>query len=203
MTGMRLNVFFFASTLMLFGLSVAGTAQAQPAGSSYFHRGAHLFIDGSTTEAKGVVMEGLRAAPNDPKLLALKKKLEQQQKQQSQSGKSNQQKKQDQNQQSKSNQGQQKGNNEQSSKSKKSGQQQEQKQQKEQSSQEQQKQQRAGKQKQQQSPQTARRAPYRNPKKMSKQQALRILQALGNQEQKLLREIKEAESRPRHVEKDW
>ena len=199
MTDMPLKAFFFTSVLALLSLSVVDTAQAQPADSSYFHRGAHLFIDGSTTEAKSVVMEGLQVTPNDPKLLALRKKLEREQKQQSQSGKNKQQ--QNKNKQSKGNQSQQDGNNEQSSESEKSGQQQEQNQQKEPSPQDQQKQQ-AG-EKQQQSPQTARKVPYRNPEKMSEQQALRILQALGNQEQKLLRELKKAESRPRHVEKDW
>lgn len=42
-----------------------------------------------------------------------------------------------------------------------------------------------------------------DPRQMSKEQAERILQALQNEEEKLLRQVQQPKSRPRRVEKDW
>ncbi|MEM6647708.1 MAG: tetratricopeptide repeat protein [Bacteroidota bacterium] len=54
-----------------------------------------------------------------------------------------------------------------------------------------------GEQNQQQQPSPA------DPTKLSKEQAERILQALGNEEQELLREVQKMNVPPRRVEKDW
>ncbi|MEM1096258.1 MAG: tetratricopeptide repeat protein [Bacteroidota bacterium] len=54
-----------------------------------------------------------------------------------------------------------------------------------------------GDQNQQQQPSQA------DPTKLSKEQAERILQALGNEEQELLREVQKAKGPSRRVEKDW
>ena len=45
--------------------------------------------------------------------------------------------------------------------------------------------------------------PQPSPDKLSRQQAERILQALENEEEQLLREVQKVKGRPRRVEKDW
>ncbi len=42
-----------------------------------------------------------------------------------------------------------------------------------------------------------------NPNELSQEEALRILQALENEEEQLLRQIQKMKTRPRRVEKDW
>lgn len=45
--------------------------------------------------------------------------------------------------------------------------------------------------------------PQPNPSQMSKEQAERILEALQNEEERLLRQVQQPETQPRRVEKDW
>ena len=195
----------FASILLLV-LGTAGTAEAQDA-ASYFHEGAQLYLDGSIAEAKAVVEEGLTMAPQSAKLQALKKKLDQKRQQQNQQGKRNSQnQQQQQNDPSSQNQQQNQQNQKQQNPSDQEQQQNQQRQQSDeqqrQQEQEQQSQQPQRPQQDQQEPQR-RGTPSRNPEKISEQQALRILQALENQELELLRKVQQPESQDRHVEKDW
>ena len=53
-------------------------AQPAPNGEDYFHRAAQRYVANDIDAARTAVEEGLQAAPNHPKLLALQAKLEQQ-----------------------------------------------------------------------------------------------------------------------------
>lgn len=60
---------------VLLGLGVC-SAGAQSSVDSYFHEAAQQYVDGNQAAARRAVAEGLRTAPSDPRLLALRKKLE-------------------------------------------------------------------------------------------------------------------------------
>ena len=77
--------------ILLFALTVS--IEAQSAGE-YFIGGANLYINGQNDQAKGYVEEGLRKYPDDKKLQALKKRIDEEKEQENQ----NQDKKQDQDQ---------------------------------------------------------------------------------------------------------
>lgn len=194
LTAMRTLIVFF---VLLVSLPAADVAFGQD-GSSYFHRGAQLYIDGAIAEAQTVVGEGLRVRPDDPKLQALKEKLEQQQQQQSQQSQQEQQSEQEQNENASDSQDQQDGSEEQSENTEQ-GQQQQEEEQSGSEEGEQQEQQEGD----QQQPDPSQAEPVRNPEEISEEQAMRILQALENQELQLLREARKPPSDARRVEKDW
>ena len=58
-------------------------------------------------------------------------------------------------------------------------------------------------QNQQQQDQQQQQQPPPDPNKLSKQEAERILQALQNEEEELLRQVMKSQTRPKKVEKDW
>lgn len=55
---------------------VVPAAEAQSSADSYFHEAAHQYVEGNTVAARRVVEEGLEKAPSDPRLIALRKKLQ-------------------------------------------------------------------------------------------------------------------------------
>lgn len=64
-----------AVALLLGGGSVA--AQAQSGADAYFHRAAQQYVADEVQAARRTVERGLKVAPSDPRLLALRKKLRQ------------------------------------------------------------------------------------------------------------------------------
>ncbi len=190
--------------LLFAALFFGGTAKAvlaQDAADSaegYFHMAAHHFIDNEIEPAKTAVNAGLQLQPNDPKLLALKAEIEKQEEQNAQN----------QNQESQNSESE----GEEEEQEQDSDQQQEQDPDNEQegSSQEQEDSQQEGQQgnqqesseSQEEESQPSEEEPA-DPTELSKEQAERILQALQNEEGKLLREVRKVKGRPRRVEKDW
>ncbi len=81
-------------------------------------------------------------------------------------------------------------------------QQQDQQQQDQEQDQEQQQQEQQQQQDQQQQDQQQQQEPQ-NPEDLSRQEAERLLEALENEEEQLLRQVQKMKSRPRRVEKDW
>lgn len=71
---MRLVLLIGAFTLwMSMG---GGGAVAQPTADSYFHEAAQQYVAGNDAAARRAVTQGLRKAPSDPRLVALRKKLQ-------------------------------------------------------------------------------------------------------------------------------
>lgn len=197
MTRLRLHI----AAIFLLSLGWAGMVQAQPDASTFFHDGAQQYIDGEMQTARQTVTQGLQAHPNDPKLLALQKKLKQRQQQQSSQGDNEQNQNDD---SEKKKQESSKSNDQQEKKDNQQQQRQSQNEQNDESQHEQQpNQQNQQNQPPQQGPRRQQQHLPQDPEKISRQQALRILQALENQEQKLLREVQKPEGRRRRVEKDW
>lgn len=68
--------------IALFGWVLVHPAQAQSDATSsetpYFHEAAQQYLDGALQEALATVDEGLREDPDDPRLLALREKIQQQ-----------------------------------------------------------------------------------------------------------------------------
>jgi outer membrane biosynthesis protein TonB len=179
--------------LLLWAAPAAAQPQAPGGSSAFFHEGAQSYIGGEYEKAKKTVREGLQKYPDDPELLALRKKLKQQSKKRKKSGKKKQKKKQKKS--KKKNRKKEKSNQQ---KKQKSG-----KKKKKQKSENGQKQKpQKNKQPPQQKKRTARKK-KRRPKQISKKQALRILQALENQAKTLLREVQHPDEARRPVEKDW
>ena len=58
-------------------------------------------------------------------------------------------------------------------------------------------------QQEQQQPQEQQQQPQNDPTKLSREEAERILQALQNEEEELLRQVMKPQTRPKKVEKDW
>ncbi|MFB6247204.1 MAG: hypothetical protein ABEL97_01385 [Salinibacter sp.] len=56
-------------------LLLVAPAAAQSTADSYFHEAAQAYVDGDEATARRVVAQGLEAAPSDPRLIALRKKL--------------------------------------------------------------------------------------------------------------------------------
>ncbi len=73
---MRCFVRLVGAVGLLFAVG-AGSVEAQSPPGSYFHEAAQQYVEGNDAAAKRVVREGLRKAPSDPRLVALRKKLEQ------------------------------------------------------------------------------------------------------------------------------
>jgi hypothetical protein len=181
-----------------------------PAGERYFHRAAQQYIAENLSDAQRLVAEGLRAAPDHPKLLALREKLRQQQKRRS---------------------GADDANGQNGSAQQSGGQQQNQQQARpqpgdaqQQRSRGQQTADRRGSRGSQPPPEDAQQAQGerssaaarqplaqqraegssdRRPTGLSRDQAARILQALEGQEKQLLREVQKRASAKTTVEKDW
>lgn len=67
---------------LLMGLLLTPPAHAQPNDTArdtpYFHTAAQQYLDGALPQARTTVDEGLRADPGNPRLLALRAKIEQQ-----------------------------------------------------------------------------------------------------------------------------
>ncbi len=191
---------------VIVGLLVGGggaPALGQPSADALFHDAAQRYVAGDTEAARRAVERGLEIAPSDPRLQALRKKLEQREKQRG-GGRPSQQGRQSQSQRdpSRGNEGSQK----QSDASEEESQSQSDDPSRSESS----------------PPGTSdpssagssgekaqgrqggdRPGARRSARRLSQAQAARLLQALENQEQRLLREVKGESEAPSRVEKDW
>lgn len=56
-------------------LLLAPPATAQSTADAYFHEAAQAYVDGAEATARRAVTQGLEAAPDDPRLIALREKL--------------------------------------------------------------------------------------------------------------------------------
>lgn len=63
--------------LFLFCAVAAPGAVGQSTADAYFHRGAQAYVAGNTAAARRAVEQGLKVAPSDPQLVALREKLRQ------------------------------------------------------------------------------------------------------------------------------
>ena len=191
---------------VLVGLLVGlgGTpALGQPSADALFHDAAQRYVAGETEAARRAVERGLEVAPSDPRLRALRKTLEQQEKQRG-GGRPSQQGQQSQSQRdpSRGNRGSQ----EQSAASEEESQSQSDDPSRSEStppgasdpssagSSGEKAQGRQG---------ADRPGARRSARRLSQTQAARLLQALENQEQRLLREVQGGSEEPNRVEKDW
>ncbi|MBN2702778.1 MAG: hypothetical protein JXR23_01070 [Pontiellaceae bacterium] len=144
--------------------------------NTFFHPAAGSYIHGDTTTASNLVAQGLVQYPDDPKLIELKKLLEQQQQQQQQQ----QEKQQSQDEQ----------------------QQKEQDQEPEQKDQQQEDQQDAQQQQpEEQQPQSIQ--SQKSEEELSQEEAMRLLDAMKQEEERRRRQLKIQVGRPVKVEKDW
>lgn len=198
MTFLRWIGFIGGLLLVLGGTPVA----AQSSADAFFHDAAQHYVAGDQEAARQAVERGLKVAPSDPRLLALRKKLRQQDQRGGGGDQSSQQGSQNRQQDQRS-----RGENAQEEQSEDSGQ--------ESRSQanapsDPQSSQRKGPQ----STQTGQNAQGRGSQEtpdsdrrrtnaLSRAQAARILQALENQERKLLREVQARSQKSTTVEKDW
>ena len=200
MTLLRWIGFIGSLLLVLGGPPVA----AQPSADAFFHDAAQHYVTGDQEAARRAVEQGLKVAPSDPRLLALKKKLRRQDRnrrprgggQSSRQGSQNRQQRQ-----------QSRGENAQEEQSGESGQEPRSQANAPSDS-------RSSQRKGAQSDQTGQHAQGRGSQKtpdgdrrrmnaLSRAQAARILQALENQEMKLLREVQARSQKTTTVEKDW
>jgi len=166
-----------------------------------FHDGARVYVDGKLTEAGEIVAGGLAEFPADPKLLALNALIEQEKERQQQSGEGNsEQQEQEQNQDQESQQNQ--SGNEEDPSQDESGEG-EQKQEEEQQGEGEPDPQEPSEEQQPDDREQQSVEAGENQDQLSRAQAIRILQALQNEEEELLREVQKIKGRPRRVEKDW
>ena len=187
-------------SLILLTFCTASVSAAQSAEVA-FHSGAQVYVDGRLEDAERIVDEGLLTNPEDAKLVALKTLIEEEKERRQQSGEGN------------SEQQQQERNEEQQPQPNQSGQEEESEQQESGEGEEEQQQDEQGQGEQQpQQPDDQQQAEEReqqsvesgeNPDQLSRAQAIRILQALQNEEEQLLREVQKIKGRPRRVDKDW
>ncbi|NND71846.1 MAG: hypothetical protein HKN43_09715 [Rhodothermales bacterium] len=177
--------------LIVAATGVTSTVRAQSA-LEFFHSGAKAYVGEELPEALNLVQSGLEIEPENARLIALKEKIEEEQE----------------------NQQQEQGNNDQESSDNQENQQEdqqeqdsEQEQESEQENSDQQEQEQSGdpseENEEQQQPESSNQEMPPDPDQLSKEQAERILQALENEEAKLLREVQKIKGRPRRVEKDW
>lgn len=190
----------YAILIVLFGWWAQPAASQSP--EEFFHDGARIFVDGNLNEALSVVEAGLETTPGHPKLEALKQLIEEEKEQQSGSEGSqdqdekNQEEQQDQSEDNDSQQGNQ------NDDSQQEGDQQQEQSGEEgtppppESNQPEQEQQSDSHERQSS-------AAGENSEELSRAQALRILQALQNEEEQLLREVQKVKGKARRVEKDW
>ena len=185
---------------------VSTPAQAQSSADAFFHDAAQQYVNGNLEAARRAVQRGLETAPSDPRLQALQKKLAQQEKRRGGEGAS-QQGAQNQQQREKS-----RGQNAQQEQSREGGQ--ENRSQADASSDQdasrrsetQSNQARDNAQDRNAQPRGSQDAPGGDGRQMSalsRVQAARLLQALENQEMKLLREVQVRAQEGATVEKDW
>jgi hypothetical protein len=181
-------------------LAVASAASGQSP-ERPFHDGARVYVDGKLSEASEIVAGGLAEFPTDPKLLALNALIEQEKERQQQSGEGNsEQQEQEQNQEQESQQNQ--SGNEEDPSQEESGEG-EQKQEEEQQGQGEPEPQEPSDEQQPEDREQQSVEAGENQDQLSRAQAIRILQALQNEEEELLREVQKIKGRPRRVEKDW
>ena len=194
-----MNRLFFSLALVFSVL--AASAQAQPqtqTSGDYFHEAGQEYIGDALDEALATVGEGLQTYPDDAKLQALKEKLEEEQEnqqQQSESGEENEdegEKGEDQEPQGEENESEEEQDQDQEGESE-----QDEPQSGEQEQQSEDDPEQSGAQDEQPQP-----APQ-DPTELSQEQAERILQALGDEEEQLLRQVQKLPARPRAVKKDW
>lgn len=199
---MRLLWIVAVGGLLLVGLG--GTpALGQSSAEAFFHEAAQRYVAGDTEAARRVVERGLERHPSDPRLRALRRTLERQREQRG-GGRSSQQGQEGQNQRDPSEGTE--GQREQSEESRQEGLPQSDATADQESSPGQ----RSGSssggsagngaQGARSSDQMNERRP---PRSLSRAQAARLLRALENQEQKLLREVQGQTDEPQSVEKDW
>jgi len=172
-------------------------AYAQSSADAFFHEAAQAYVEGDPESARRAVERGLERAPDDPRLQALRKKLEQQTKQQGGSS---------------SRQGVQEGTQNQRSRGQQSRQQRSGESGKESRSQtdrpSDQRTSRSSDAAAAQARSASQRRGRRGERKkgrhaLSRAQAARFLQALERQEMKLLREVQTRGQQSQTVEKDW
>lgn len=184
-----MNRFLFYSFALLL-LSLPTSARAQPA-DVYFHDAGQEYIGNALDEALATVSEGLDAYPDDAKLQALKEKLEEERQNQEQQGQGGEGEQEPQEQESEPDE--QRGE-EQQNEGEPDEQEEGEEEQEQTGSGEQE-----GGEEQDEPPQPA----PQDPTELSREQAERILQALSNEEEELLRQVQKLPVQPRPVEKDW
>lgn len=192
-----MKVSLYISILGLLFLTV-DVARAQSA-DDFFHSGARSYVESQLPVALEAVNAGLDVDPDNARLTALKQEIEKEmENQEQQQGDNSQQSSDDQQQQQQEQSDEE--NSEQESEQQEDPEQQEQEQQDEQ--QQNQSEENESEENEEQGEQTPQDTPP-DPNELSKEQAERILQALENEEEKLLREVQKIKGRPRRVEKDW
>lgn len=195
-------------TIMPALLSAPASAQtSQQSAADYFHDGAKSFIGEDLNQAAATVQDGLANYPSDADLVELDKLIREAMEQQQQNqGQSNEQE-QSENEESEDADGgdqQQQGEQQEGEESESGDDEQEQEQPGEQQDQEDQ--QEGGEQNEEQSEDDSEQPPSEIPvdsDQLTPEEAERILQALANEEEQLLREVQKVKGRPRRVEKDW
>ncbi len=198
----------FPALLATLAVLSAAPATAQT-GAEYFHQGAQSFIAEDLNSAETAVRAGLESYPDDEALRELQRLIDearqQQQQQQQQQGSNDQESSDDQQQEQE--QGQQDQSEEQQGDQSESDQQESEDQQQEQEQQEQNPQEQEGEQSgdenEEQESEGTPQPEEIDPNRLSEADAERILQALANEEEQLLREVQKIKGRPRRVEKDW
>ena len=162
---------------------------------TYFHPAASLYIHGDSAGASNLVARGLSAYPENPRLEALKKLLEQQQKQKNQNKDQNQNQDQQQNQKNKD---------QQQNKQNKNDQQNQQNQQKKDQEQKKKDQQKNGEDQQKQNPASPDQASAQpDAKKMSEDEAKQLLDAMRQDEKNKRLQLQPIMGAPVKVDKDW
>jgi hypothetical protein len=183
---------------------VAGQEAVQTAGD-YFHDGAQSFIGEELAEAATTVRGGLSKYPGDPELTRLDALIREAMEQQQNQGEGSEQEQSENEQQENEDGGDQEQQGEpQEGEESESGEE-DQEQDGEQENQENQEGD-AGEQPENESEGESEQPPSEIPvdsDQLTPQEAERILQALANEEEKLLREVQKVKGRPRRVEKDW
>ncbi|MGI9175626.1 MAG: hypothetical protein ACR2GR_09950 [Rhodothermales bacterium] len=185
---------------LFFGLAIgfavlAAPVQAQTS-DDYFHGAGQEYIGDALDDALATVDEGLQTYPDDGKLQALKEKLEEEQENQKQQSESGEEDKgeegEDQEPQGEENESEEEPEQDQEGESE-----QDEPQSGEQEQQSEDDPEQSGAQDEQPQP-----APQ-DPTELSQEQAERILQALGDEEEQLLRQVQKLPASPRTVKKDW
>lgn len=191
---------------LVVGLLVGGggaPALGQSSADALFHDAAQRYVAGNTEAARRAVERGLEIAPSDPRLRALRKTLDQREKRRG-GGRQSQQGQQSQNRRNPSRGNQ--GSREQSDPSGEDSQTQSDNPSRSESSpSEMSDPSSAGSsgEKAQGREGSDRPGARRSARRLSQAQAARLLQALENQEQRLLREVQGESEEPSRVEKDW
>ncbi len=181
--------------LALLLAAIALLAQAPPPGASpsdRYHQGAQAFIDGDNARALQAVDEGLRLAPNDARLQALRDLIQQQQQEQDNEDGGQQDQADNSDPSDDGQEGDQGESGQQSPPEPEDGDGQE----------AEQDQTRTSPPSQGGAGDEAQEAPAR-PGEMSRAQAEQILDAVGGEERLLLRELRRAPTQRRHSDKDW